>query len=322
MLFLMGTPRYVRHPPTGDLFSSSSASSSGKSEIIEETPTIPLMTIFRISGLIVPFNIAYSQMATTFIVQGTVMQKGFGFIDAASMNNADAIAVLVFGHLVGSHFYPALSRRGIKIPTTYKFALGSALGALAIAWALLVEHMIHSTYQNSGERVSILWQSLSYVLIGAGEIFAVSAAYEVAFTASPPDKKALASALNLFCVGGIPNVLCIFLYNACRRWFRNSRGTTSIHTLEDYSSAHVYKYFMILFAISLLGIFVNLLPSVKDYVVSIEDRATDMVKTPVLKKRPVRIRRQTSSNTESSPTSDEESPMLRVKRHQAYLKCE
>jgi proton-dependent oligopeptide transporter, POT family len=338
MLFLLGTPRYVRHPPAGDFLATIKrnvagwTSRQGKKKnlttavvaVVDEAPdgpTIPLSTIFRISALIVPFNIAYSQMATTFIVQGTVMKKGFGFIDASTMNNADALAVLIFGHLVGSHLYPALARHNIKIPTTYKFAIGSTLGALAIAWALFIEFLIHSTFHRTGEKVNILWQSLAYILIGAGEIFAVSAAYEIAFTSSAPETKAIASALNLFCVGGIPSVLCIVLYNACRDWFRTSRGTISIHNLEDYATAQVYKYFLVLFGISLLGIVINLLPSIKDFVVSTEEQATEMIKTPVMKKRPQRAYRAQSSNgTEYSPTSDDESPLLRAKRHQAYLK--
>jgi proton-dependent oligopeptide transporter, POT family len=351
LLFLLGTPRYVRHPPTGDFLAALKQKTVGyvtprlgkknvftTATVVDHNdddddvgspdgpPTIPLTTIFRISALIIPFNIAYSQMATTFIVQGTVMKKGFGFIDASTMNNADAIAVLVFGHLVGSHLYPALARHNIKIPTTYKFAFGSTLGALAIAWALFIEYLIHSTFHRTGEKVNILWQSLAYILIGAGEIFAVSAAYEIAFTSSAPETKAIASALNLFCVGGIPSVLCIVLYNACRGWFRSSRGTTSIHNLEDYATAQVYKYFVVLFGIALLGIFINILPSIKDFVISTEEQATEMIKTPVMKKRPQRPYRATAtaattrSGTEYSPSSDDESPLLRVKRHQAYLK--
>jgi POT family proton-dependent oligopeptide transporter len=127
-----------------------------------QSSMLGLLTILRISMLIIPFNIAYSQMATTFIVQGTVMRKAFGWIDAATMNNADAMSVLLCGHLVGSYFYPALANRGIKIPTTYKFAIGSTLGSCAIAWALFVEYMIHSTYSQTGQQISILWQTVSY----------------------------------------------------------------------------------------------------------------------------------------------------------------
>jgi POT family proton-dependent oligopeptide transporter len=185
LLFVLGTPRYVRQQPTGDIFSR-----EPKASIVDSS--IGLDTIFRISVLIVPFCIAYSQMATTFIIQGTVMKKAFGFIDAASMNNADAVSVLFFGYMVGTYFYPALADRGIKIPTTYKFALGSGLGSLAIAWAIFMEYKIKSTFEATGEQVNIMWQSVAYVLIGAGEIFAVSAAYEAAFTASPPETKVLA----------------------------------------------------------------------------------------------------------------------------------
>ncbi len=308
-LFLMGTKRYVTSRPSGELFGAKSKSPNG------DDSTAGLVTVLRISLLIVPFNIAYSQMATTFIVQGTVMKKAFGFIDAASMNNADAVSVLFFGYIVGTYVYPALSNRGIKIPTTYKFAFGSVLGVLSVGWAIFMEYKIRATYYATGEKVSIMWQSMAYVLIGAGEIFAVSAAYEAAFTAAPPDAKVLASAVNLFCVGGLPNVMCLILYQACKGWFLNSRGSPSIHRLEDYVTARVDLYFYVLLGVSILGVIVNVIPAVKDYVAAVEEKATELVKTPVMK-RPSRHQRKPSTDY----SSDEESPLLRVKRHQAYLK--
>ena len=306
-LFSFGTSRYVRTGPKGDLFSKEVSDMNNE-------PSIDLGAILRISVLVIPFCIAYSQMATTFIVQGTVMSKAFGFIDAACMNNADAVAVLFFGYLIGSILYPWLNDIGVKIPTTYKFAIGSALGALAIAWALLVELWIHEAYEKNGEKISILWQTMSYVLIGAGEIFAVSSAYEAAFSASPPEKKVLASAINLFCIGSIPNVICIGLYNACEGWFRNSRGTTQITHLHDYASANVDKYFLLLFGISLFGVFLNLLPSVRSFVEDIEDKASVLIRTPKTPMRPpTRKRAEAERDIESSP-------LLRAQRHQAYLK--
>lgn len=144
-------------------------------------------------------------------------------------------------------------------------------------------------------------------------------AYEVAFTASPPEQKVLASALNLFCVGGLPSVFCIFLYNACRDWFRNGKGIISIHRIEDYSTARVYLYFLVLFGIALTGIVVNLLPCTRRYVASVEEQAAEMVKTPMMQRPTPTMRRQMNSDI-SSADGDEESPLIRVKRHQAYLK--
>ena len=354
VLFLSGTPRYVRHPPKGDMFKGMNIKWFN-TPTIKKVPSVTstdqafdssaLGTIFKISALIIPFNIAYSQMATTFIIQGTVMKRAFGWIDAASMNNADAISVLFFGHFVGSHLYPYLNRNGIKLTTTNKFSLGSLLGALSIAWALFLEHKIHSQYELDGEKVSILWQTPAYVFIGAGEIFAVSAAYEVAFTASPPEQKVLSSALNLFCVGGIPNLLCLVLYNLCKGWFLPTTGkkSNSISSLEDYVSADVYKYFFVLFGIACMGVLVNMLPAVHNYVKTVEENAAGAIKTPLLRKTPLARRRlqRKQQNTGKIPLyrkqasdeysistvdTDEESlpleasPLLRIQRHKAYLK--
>jgi proton-dependent oligopeptide transporter, POT family len=301
VIFVWGTPHYVQNRPRGDVCSTLLRSTTRTKGTAGGATTIPLTTILRISLLIVPFCIAYSQMPTTFIVQGTVMEKAFGVIDAATMNSLDAVSVLLFGYVTASHVYPALAQRGIKIPTTYKFAMGSFLGALSILWALYVESMIHRAHaQHHGSRqISVLWQAPSYILIGFGEIFAVSAAYEVAFVASSPQTKALASAINIFCVGGIPNILCIALYQACEGWFRNSRGDTNIQHVDDYVTAHVAKYFWVLVGILIFGIILNTLTTVRSFVESVEKTAADIVKTPLI--------------THRRPT-DEETPLLLGKK--------
>jgi proton-dependent oligopeptide transporter, POT family len=309
-IFVMGNQRYVRSPPKVDWDVVFGKKKKRKAIILDAGEQIPLSVMLRVCSLVIPFNIAYSQMATTFIVQGNVMQKAFGWIDAASMNNADAVAVLVFGYIVGSVVYPWCAERNIKIPTTYKFALGSCLGAAAIAWALMVEHMIQRRFLATGEKVSILWQAMSYILIGIGEIFAVSAAYEVAFTASPPDKKVICSAVNLFCIGGIPNIICVGLYQACHVWFQNGRGTANISHVEDYVTSHVSKYFWLLFWISIAGTLLNMLPPVKDFVESVEEQAIELIRTPKTPARPP-IR---------SSSVDDTDLLLNMKRHQYYLK--
>ncbi|CAJ1967142.1 unnamed protein product [Cylindrotheca closterium] len=303
-VFISGTPRYVRAPPSGNLFR--------RKRVRKTAQSIPLSSIFRICLLIVPFSTGYNQMPTTFIVQGAVMTKAFGFIDVASMNSLDAISVLFFGSITSTYIYPYLASRGIKLPTTYKFAIGSGLGALGMCWALVVERMIHAAYEKDGSQICVLWQAPAYILIGWGEIFAVSAAYEVAFKASSPDKKALASATNIFCVGGLPNILCIMLYHFCSPWFENSHGTTAIGHIDEYATAKIGNYFCVLLGVMLFGVGLNLLPSVRDFVDGIENQSVDILKTPIVQKGRGRRNGGTDENTALlTPGS---------KRYQDYMK--
>ena len=280
-------------------------------------------TIVILSGLVVPFNVAYAQMATTFIVQGSVMTN-FGVVDAPMMNNADAVSVLAFGYIIGNIIYPALNRRGIKIPTTYKFAIGSALGAMAVGCAILTDYRIHRVYCESGEAITVLWQVIPYFLIGIGEIFAVSSAYELAFTVAPSKMKSVASAANLFMVGGLPNVVCIMLYNGCRGWFLNKHGEAHIHKLKDYASAKVVNYFWLVEAIALMGVVINILPSVKKWVESIEDAAAESINspitTPVIRKKLMQKRKYRSQHSSSVSTAEEETPLITAQSHANYLK--
>lgn len=291
----------------------------------DEYARVGIGTIALLSGLVVPFNVAYSQMATTFIVQGTVMRK-YWIIDAPLMNNADAVSVLAFGYLIGNVIYPELCRRRIKIPTTYKFAIGSAFGALAVLCAIITDYRIHNVYRATGGDVTVLWQIFPYLLIGIGEIFAVSAAYELAFTVAPAKMKAIASAANLFMVGGFPNVLCILLYNACSGWFLNANGVAKIHKLNDYADAHVVNCFWVVEAISLFGVFINILPCVRDWVADIEMMAAESIKTPmstpIIRKNLMMRKRQEHRRLNSAhagTVDDEESPLIKAEHHAQYL---
>jgi len=334
VLFWMGTARYVKPKPKHDasyvvheMLAVCGCGGKRRSKrerlVIQPSPAeskVGVGTIIMLSGLVVPFNVAYAQMATTFIVQGSVMEN-FGIIDAPMMNNADAFSVLALGYLIGNVIYPALNRRGIKIPTTYKFAIGSSLGAVAVGCAIVTDYQIHRVYHERGEAISVLWQVFPYFLIGIGEIFAVSAAYELAFTVAPAKMKSVASAANLFMVGGLPNVFCIVLYNICRPWFLNDRGEAHIHKLEDYASAKVVNYFWLLEAIAMAGVIINILPPVKNWVAGIEEDAAEVVKSPMstpnIRKDLMQRRKQ---RTQQSSGTDEETPLMRAQKHTSYLK--
>ena len=86
--FLSGTPRYIRTPPrqrrdNEQLFLC--GGKDGRKPNPRKPKSTSLFDIFSICLLAVPFNVGYNQMPTTFIVQGSVMSKAFGFLDVASL---------------------------------------------------------------------------------------------------------------------------------------------------------------------------------------------------------------------------------------------
>lgn len=310
MVFVAGSKRYVIRIPH--------ASQTHIVTMDEETAGViashkqpNFRDVALIMALIIPFNIAYNQCPTTFMVQGAVMEPFLGFIEAPSLDILDSVSVLVAGFIVSSYLYPFLAKNNIKMATGYKFALGSAIGALAILWSLVVEKWIHEEYNRSGGKINVVWQAPSYILVGMGEIFSISTAYEVAFTASPPNKKAFACAFNLFCIGGIPNMLSLGLYRLCEQWFQNDSGSGNIGRIHDYAEANVAKYFWLLFVIALLGVVINLLQPVKKWISSVENiaaKASSLSSTPKL-----------SRDKRGTNERDETDPLLSTKKHIKYL---
>lgn len=308
LCFVTGSNRYVAAVPGGH----SAQIEDGNVDNVSDKDKPNFADVAKICALIIPFNIVYSQCPTTFMVQGGVMDPLFGFIEAPSMDILDSVSVLVSGYFVSTFLYPFLARRNIKLATGYKFALGSAIGALAVLWSLLVESLIHREYARTGGKINVLWQAPCYILIGLAEIFSISTAYEVAFTASPPNKKAFACAFNLFCIGGVPNMVSLGLYRMCETWFQNNAGHGNIGRIKDYSEAHVAKYFWVLCGIVMLGVFVNLLPPVRKWIAFVEDRAaraasSSMPSTPKL------------ASTDKAKKNGENEPLLKAKKHIKYL---
>lgn len=225
-----------------------------------------LFKVFISSMLCVPFAIAYSQLFTVFVTQSIVM-KQVSFFSPGWMCNFDSFSVIITGFIAGTWLYPYFQRKAIHIPLTYKFAFGTSLGVLALISSLVIESQIHSTYNETGEAVNILWMILPYFLIGMGEVFTFSTGYEAAFLIAPPDQKALASAFNCFCIGGLPSYISAALFTACEKWaFTTPSGDTHLDKLPVYVEAHVSYYLWVLLGICIVGIIVNLLPPVRDYI--------------------------------------------------------
>ncbi|KAL3907662.1 MAG: hypothetical protein SGILL_008781 [Bacillariaceae sp.] len=205
-------------------------------------------------------------MSTVFVLQGEAMHKE-GLLDASLMQAFDPISVLIAGVLIGSFLYPALSKRGIRIPLTYKFAIGTMFGSLALAAAIIVDHSIRSAYRADGSQISILWQAFSYFLVGFGEIFSIASCLEAAFSIAPKEQKGLASALNNFLSIGVASFICVGMNNACAAWFPQSVEGAS--RTQMYADSQMGTFLWVPFGITILGILINICPPVKNWAESL-----------------------------------------------------
>jgi len=153
-------------------------------------------------------------------------------IDATLMENVDAFSVLVCGVLIVKVLYPALQRRGIHLGTTHKFALGTFCLVLACACQLIIEYQIHSKYTNENQQISVLWQSFPYIFVWAGEIFALSSAFDSAFKVAPKERKVFATAIALTLMGGIPNFVWMAIRPSVKQW-PNSYNRSLLNNLSS-----------------------------------------------------------------------------------------
>jgi proton-dependent oligopeptide transporter, POT family len=292
LIFIAGSKRYIKRPPENKALLQTSkilgqrllcCKSMDKSKLSNGGSfgdsfvdgVKRLLLVIPISLLTLPFNIAYSQMSTIFILQGVAMQP-LGLLDAALMSSFDPISVLVAGFLVGSVLYPTLSKRGLRIPLTYKFAIGTTLASLSLASAIIVDHSIRTNFQRDGSKICILWQAFSYILVGCGEIFAITTCLEATFSIAPPEQKGLASALNQFLSFGLSSFICVALNNAFSDWFPkqpSADGSAGDTATELYAESEMGKFLWVIFGITLLGIVVNVFGPVKRWAESLHQDA-------------------------------------------------
>lgn len=128
------------------------------------------------------------------------------------MQNFDPIAIIVFVPVLDQLIYPAMRKARIPFPPINRITLGFWVGALAMMYAAIVQHLIYSAgpcYDHplcaaseingiaQGNRIHIAVQTPAYMLIGISEIFASVTGLEYAYTKAPPSMKSFVQSLYL-----------------------------------------------------------------------------------------------------------------------------
>ena len=287
IMFLVGSGRYIKTPPQRatitNMFEiigqymvckpldSSKISNGGHQQDAFVDGIKRLFSVVPVGLLVVPFTMAYVSTFSVTVVQGSAM-KPVGLIDASVMQVFNPIFVLIFGCLVGNLLYPSLAKHDIKIKTTSKFAIGTLCGALFFGYSWLIDFFMKAAYENDESQISIMYQIPAYMFIAVGEVFAVTASYEVAFAIAPKEQKSLCSGINLFVTTGLANFICVGLNQIFASWFPSDSSSSSIN---DYANSQMGLYFMVLLVIQLIGIGINLIPFVRNWVERLRKDASD-----------------------------------------------
>ncbi|KAH0422174.1 MFS peptide transporter [Colletotrichum camelliae] len=158
------------------------------------------------------FWVCYGQFSTNFVTQAGQME-GHGMPNDF-MQNFDPISILVFTPLLDKVIYPLLRKAGIELKPIMRITIGFWLGALCLAYAAIVQHLIYKAgpcYEAPGacpegmnngaslpNHVHIAVQTPAYVFIGLSEIFISVTGLEYAYTKAPPSMKSFVQSIYLF----------------------------------------------------------------------------------------------------------------------------
>lgn len=209
IVFLFGSKTYTRVPPAGRTpgffaVAKHCLRSPEKTKPFWERargafPDELIDGSHRVAGVLGLFSVIpvfwalFDQTSTTWILQGkkmTPVDITLPFLDkpwklaAESMQSANPLFVMLLIPLCTLVAYPLAEKLGARPAPLRRMTLGMALAALAFVASAWLQHRLES-----GESLSILWQTLPYLLLTLGEVLFSTTGLEFAFTQAPKSMK-------------------------------------------------------------------------------------------------------------------------------------
>jgi proton-dependent oligopeptide transporter, POT family len=147
--------------------------------------------VFRVLSIFafIPFFwMLFDQKASTWVVQARSMNLRIGPWDfePAQMQLVNPALVMLLIPFTSGIVYPFFKRLGWELTPLRRMPIGIALGATAFVIAGILNLPVAA-----GERISILWQVLPYVVLTVGEILVSVTGLEFAYTQAPLTMKSV-----------------------------------------------------------------------------------------------------------------------------------
>jgi POT family proton-dependent oligopeptide transporter len=147
-------------------------------EISAARSVSPILFVF---ALVPVFWALFDQTTSTWVLQGTAMVpvEVFGFvISAEEMQSANPAIVMILVPLLTLLVYPRLGRLATPLRRMGAGMFFAAASYVIVAW---LQHRLEA-----GEKLSILWQVLPYLVLTTGEVLLSTTGLEFAFAEAAP----------------------------------------------------------------------------------------------------------------------------------------
>lgn len=182
VLFWMGRHRFVHVPAGGMAFFREMCSRPG---LIALGKLIPLYVF------IAAFWALFDQTGSSWVFQAAQMDRTFLGVTwlESQIQALNPILILIFAPLFVFVLYPAINKV-FKLTPLRKIGIGLFLMASSFGLVALTQ-----TWIDAGQRPSIGWQLIAYVLITASEVMVSIVALEFSYTQAPKNMKSLVMAV-------------------------------------------------------------------------------------------------------------------------------
>ena len=205
LVFWAGRKLYVDVPPTGHNPHSflrvmrdrlrGDAESKHPPEALEGARAV--LRVMLIFAPIPIFWALWDQKGSTWIVQATQMDLVVGpwKLAASQLMALNPLLVMLIIPLNNFVIYPALERAGLQLTALRRIGAGMFITALSFGAVGLLQAMI-----DRGAMLSVLWQSVPYLLLTLGEVLVSTTGLEFAYTQAPREMKGTIMSIWLLAV--------------------------------------------------------------------------------------------------------------------------
>ncbi|CAD6336796.1 unnamed protein product [Miscanthus lutarioriparius] len=203
------------------------------------------------------FSVEFTQMASTFVEQGTAMDTNlFGnfHMPAASMSMFDITSVILSVFAYNFFFVPMASRftkNPAGITELQRMGTGLVIALIGMLAAAIVEvyRLRRVEAKDQPSPMSVLWQAPQYMLIGASEVFMYIGQLDFFNEQTPDSMKCFGSSLCMASIslGNYASMLMVSAVTSITNR-RNKNGWIT----KNLNYGHLERFFLLLVVLSVI----------------------------------------------------------------------